>query len=168
MRYEVDLKNFGGWAISIEVFDWIYDNIPSGSTILEFGSGYSTKELVKFYNVYSIEENQRWVDVIKDAKYLYSPLKRYHITTSRSIEWYDDMFIQQIPEKYDLLLIDGPTGSNRQNFIYFYQHFKSDIPYIVDDTHREGDNRMANQLSKLLNKEMIEIKGSEKTATVLK
>lgn len=168
MKYDVDVKNFGGWAISIEVFDWIYENIPSGSTILEFGSGYSTKELAKFYKVYSVEENQKWVNVVPNVTYFYSPIKKYDTLVPHSSGWYDDTFIDNLPSHYDLLLVDGPVGNNRLNFIHFYQRFKHDIPYVVDDMHRDGDRRMANQLATLLNKEMIELGNAEKTAAILK
>ena len=35
---EYNKKNLDGWAIPIEAFKWILENIPKGSTILELGS----------------------------------------------------------------------------------------------------------------------------------
>jgi hypothetical protein len=47
---EYNKENLDGWAIPREAFEWIYENLPHGSTILELGSGNGTKELVKYYN----------------------------------------------------------------------------------------------------------------------
>lgn len=44
---EYNKENLDGWAIPREAFEWIYENLPHGSTILELGSGNGTKELGK-------------------------------------------------------------------------------------------------------------------------
>ena len=45
------------------LFLWIKENLPHNSTILEFGSGTGTKELVKNYQVTSIEHSKEWLDI---------------------------------------------------------------------------------------------------------
>ena len=108
---EYNEKNLDGWAIPIEAFKWILENIPKGSTILELGSGNGTKELVKYYNVISIEENEKWVNVVPESTYIYSPLKKYPFVNKHSCCWYDDDKLNNLPKEYDLLIIDGPVGN---------------------------------------------------------
>lgn len=160
-------ENLDGWAIPREAFKWIIENIPKGSTILELGSGNGTKELVKYYNVISVEENEKWVGVVPESNYIYSPLKEYPFVNNHSCCWYDDDKLNHLPKEYDLLIIDGPVGNNRGNFIHFTDKFKKDIPYLIDDTQREGDRKMALSLTKQLDKQILEIKGWEKETMIL-
>lgn len=161
LKRAVNYDSFGGWAISKELFDWIFKNIPKGSTILELGSGNGTKELVKFYNVYSVEHDIEWVDLVPDSKYIHAPLVD---------GWYDvEILKTELPTNYDLLLIDGPIGENRVNIINNYEMFKTDIPIIIDDTNRENDKNMSIFLSEKLNKNITSsiICEDKKTFTIL-
>lgn len=164
---EYNKENLDGWAIPREAFEWIYENLPHGSTILELGSGNGTKELVKYYNVVSIEENEKWVDVVPESKYIYAPLMRYPYVNNHSCCWYDESCLLELPDNYDLLIIDGPVGNNRGNFIHFMDYFKKDVPYVIDDTNRGGDKEMALKVAEKLNKEIIEIKGHQKEIMIL-
>jgi hypothetical protein len=160
---EYNKENLDGWAIPREAFEWIYENLPHGSTILELGSGNGTKELVKYYNVISIEQDQKWIGVVPESKYIYAPLKEY----SHSCSWFDDSCLNQLPTEYDLLIIDGPVGNNRGNFVHFMEHFKKDVPYVIDDTNRSGDMEMAIKIAEKSNKEILKIKGWQKEMIIL-
>jgi len=93
-------ENFGGCAISLSMFDWIRQNLPEGSKILEFGSGTGTIELAKHYEVTCIEDISEWMDVAKDAHYIHAPLKD---------NWYDLTALEALKDKtFDLILVDGP------------------------------------------------------------
>jgi hypothetical protein len=46
------------WMFSSEVFNWIDENIPQGSLILEFGSGKGSIELSKKFDLISIEHDE--------------------------------------------------------------------------------------------------------------
>ena len=59
---KINRDNLGDWAIGPNLFDWIVENIPHGSSILELGSGAGTHELGKIYDVHCIEDNDIWVD----------------------------------------------------------------------------------------------------------
>lgn len=144
MDEKIDYSGLGGFAISKEVIDWILNNIPKGSTILELGSGVGTKELVKFYNVFSIEDDEEWLGFEPKTTYIHAPIVN---------EWYDvEILKNKIPKKYDLLLIDGPKGSKRENMIKHYDLFKKDVPVIIDDTNREIDYKLSEFLYKNFNK----------------
>jgi hypothetical protein len=153
-------KTFGGWSISETLFNWISVNLPIGSTILEFGSGEGTKYLVENYTVYSIEQNEEWVNYSPKSNYIYAPLVN---------GWYDIEIVKtNLPKKYDLLLVDGPIGRNRLNFLSHYKEFNCDVPIIIDDTNRTIDKELSTTLSKLLNKSTTEIWDGEKKFTILR
>ena len=164
---EVDYNNLDGWALPREAFDWIRNNIPSGSTILELGSGTGTRELVKYYTTYTIEENEKWVDKVPEANYIYAELEPFDNMNPDCQGWYSSTCLSKLPEDYDAIIIDGPAGINRVNFTYFSDYFKSDVPYIIDDTQRAADREMAIELAKKLSREYIEIVGRKKNTIIL-
>jgi len=163
---EVDYRNLDGWALPREAFDWIINNIPSGSTILELGSGTGTRELVKYYTIYSIEENEKWVEKVPEANYIYAPIESFDNMKPHTRGWYSPTCFNKLPQDYDAIIIDGPLGNNRVNFTHFSEHFKSDVPYIIDDTQRGGDREMAIELANKLDREYIEIVGWQKNTII--
>lgn len=163
MDIKYNSKNLNGWAIPTEAFEWICENLPKDSTILELGSGNGTKELVKYFKVYSIEHDEKWLNKVKKSNYIHAPLKEY----ADEYQWYDIDFLNDLPENYDLLIIDGPIGLDRINILYFLDKFKPNVPYIIDDTNREADNVMAIEIAERLNKTIIEIKGHQKEMMIL-
>lgn len=137
-------KNLGGWAIDKECFDKILEILPTGSTILEFGSGSGSNELSKYYTVYSVEHDINWMHKY-NTKYIYAPLKP--LKQNISINWYDvEVLKQKMPRDYNLILIDGPPsssskgGNGRMGFIYNLNLFDVENTIIIfDDLHREKD-----------------------------
>ena len=165
MSYES--KNLGNWAIGEGAFEWIYNNIKHGSTILELGSGTGTIELCKYYNVYSVEQEARWLNLAHD-QYIFAPLKSYDNMAPHSSGWYNDSMFEKLPTNYDFLLIDGPVGNNRANFMLFHEKFNFDIPVLLDDTQRGEVVKMANDLSKIYNKTIVTPpQGSNKNFVIL-
>ena len=136
-------QNFGGWAIDVECYNKIKEILPKGSTILEFGSGTGTAELIKDYEVYSVEHDINWVNK-NGSKYIYAPLKA--TLNALDVLWYDTYALKQkLPEKYDLILVDGPpsTVNNRRSREGFYWNLDlfnlDDVIIIFDDIQREHD-----------------------------
>ena len=155
------MSNLGGWAICKGVFSWIRSNIPEGSTILEFGSGSGTIELTKYYNVYSVEQDPQWVGLAEKAEYIYAPIKD---------GWYDtDILFKNLPEKYDLILVDGPKGSgNRKGLANNWGLLNTDVPIIMDDTNRAEEFSFALESSKAINKKIEFLRGVGKNFAILK
>jgi hypothetical protein len=60
-------KSIKGWMLSEEALKWITDNIPFNSTIVELGSGFSTKILSRDYKIFSVEEDLKWVGFEPDS-----------------------------------------------------------------------------------------------------
>jgi len=160
----MDEKNFGGYAISIEMYYWILKNLPKGKIILELGSGTGTIELTNYYKVYSIEHEKKWLGYAKKSNYIYAPIINY-----KNYQWYDINRIKKlIPEWYDLLLIDGPQGHiGREGFLDNIKLFKMDIPIIVDDTNRKEDAKIRDIIFEKYNKKIINIRSSNKQFSIL-
>tara|TARA_B110000977_G_scaffold191250_1_gene263098 strand:- start:382 stop:855 length:474 start_codon:yes stop_codon:yes gene_type:complete len=152
--------NLNNFAISEEMYSWICDNIPFKSTILEFGSGTGTIELTNHYTVYSVEQNIKYVGVAEDSNYIHAPLIG---------GWYNtEIVFNNIPKNYDLLLIDGPVGSNyRNNIKHYWDKFNTNIPIIFDDTHRYPELKLAQESAKLLNKNISIVEGHQKSFGLL-
>lgn len=140
------------WSITKECFDHIIRIVPFGKTILEIGSGNSTRLLSKFYKMISIESNKEWMNKY-DSEYKYVPIKEIQSTTFNKTKWLDVELLTKAlasTNNYDLLLVDA--GGDRIG-IYDYIHlFQSNIPIIFDDTMSEKYLNCAEMLAKKLKK----------------
>ena len=131
-----------------DVLTWMEDNIPEGSTILEFGSGKGTDRLSKNYKMLSIEEDENWVNKF-DSKYLHCPLKN---------KWYNvDLINEFIEDKdYDAIFVDGPAGAKREKLYTYLQSgrlkLKTDCIIVFDDTERKDDCTTALKIASFLKK----------------
>ena len=135
------------FAISRELFCWIVENIPSGSKIIEFGSGSGTVELTKHFEVCSIEHDSKWLGHARQANYIHAPLVSYG-----NYQWYDHNVVKSnLSTDYDLIIVDGPPNNpqtsliGRQGFVDHLHLFRCDVPIIFDDVNRpqEYDNMVA-------------------------
>ena len=87
------------WELTINAIEWVGTKVNKDSTILELGSGHSTKQFSEFCNVVSVEQNQNWVGKYKST-YIHAPIVN---------GWYDINVLKKgLPKKYDVLVIDGP------------------------------------------------------------
>lgn len=157
---KVNIDNLGGWSISYEMIKWILKNVPINSTILELGSGNGSFELSKFYILYSVEHDIKWCNKYTNVNYICAPLID---------DWYDTEILKNnMPKKYDLLIVDGPIQEKRLNLLKNLDIFDFTGLIIIDDTNREGDNEMANFICKEFNKESIMINCDNKNFKILK
>ena len=155
-------KDFGGWSMEKSCFDYIRQLLPEGKTILEFGSGYITGELSKYYTMYSVENYEEWVDRY-DSTYIYAPIKFYDgtfITPSipENLGWYNpDIVKENLPKKYDLILIDGPNGERygRGGFYKYLDWFNTAVPIVFDDVNREPERILMEKVSKKIGRDYV-------------
>jgi hypothetical protein len=122
---------FGGNSISRILFSYLKTNLDSGKTILELGSGWGTGELMKHWNVWSIEHNTKWFKK-------YNPQSLLVGIDKRGEEgWYKHDVLKKALEglEYDLLLVDGPWYG-RQNFPDHLDLFDTRVPIVFDDVRR--------------------------------
>ena len=153
-------KNLDNMAISSELFDWLLNNLPKDSTILEFGSGSGTIELTKNWNVYSVEEDEKWINVAQKSHYIHAPIKN---------GWYDsDVVFSNIPNEYDLIIVDGPKGEKYRGGINkHWDKLKNNVSIIFDDTHRTVEFNHAIEVANMLNKKWKKFEGRQKSFIIL-
>lgn len=146
------------FCISEKLFNTILSLVPEGGTILEFGSGWSSGELSKYYTVYSIEHDSKWINKY-NTNYIHAPIIK---------GWYDpQVFEKLLPKKYDLLLIDGPPGYMRKNFLNHLSLFNLDVILIFDDMQREEDYSIMMKIAQHLNRTPTIIKEEIKHFAIL-
>lgn len=153
-------QNLNNFAISDEMFEWLTLNLPKGKTILEFGSGTGTIELTKHWKVYSVEQDSKWVGVAKDSNYIHAPIKN---------GWYDNEIVfNSLPQEYDLIIVDGPKGSHfRPGIDKHIDKLNTNVPIVLDDTHRKADRDHAIHLAEMLDRPWVEIQGWQKKFIVI-
>ncbi len=157
---QIHANRFGSWSVSKELFDYIIAHLPKGSTILEFGSGWTTGELAHAgYKMYSIEHSIGWVNRF-ESTYIHAPLKD---------NWYDPKYIKEnLPKHYDLILVDGPPGSQRRvGFLKNLELFDTNTLIILDDVNRIHEYEMLQTLAKKLNRKIEIHTGAGKKFGVL-
>lgn len=158
-------NNFGGWSLDKEVYSWVLENIPKGSTILELGSGRSTQEFCEYYKMYSVEHNEKWLDK-SDSTYIHAPIRQYS-----GYRWYDvEVLKEKLPTEYSLLIVDGPPGSiGRMGVLHNYDLFRNDVPIVVDDVSRAEEQNISKIFQVQHKKEKIfSYSKGKKSAHILK
>jgi len=141
-------QGFGGSAITKELFEWLLTHLPPGSTILELGSGHgSTQNLSRFYKMYSVEDKAQFVGLY-DSQYIHAPIVD---------NWYSlDVLRAHLPRRYDLLLVDGPTGEgNRWGFFHHLDLFNLQVPIVFDDTWRKAERDMMREVARATGKKLL-------------
>lgn len=138
--------------------------------VVEFGVGQSTHVLNAYArstgkSVVSIEQDERWAgDVVKDPAtchvVVHCPLVRYENDVWGQYWWYDESILRRhFDVGFDLVLIDGPIGTNRYSRVGIVDHIdrllKNDWLLIWDDVHRLGDLQSFIQLIKKLQGKQI-------------
>ena len=139
------------WSITKECFAKIIEILPFGSTIMEIGSGHSTRLLSKFYNMISLESSEQWMNKY-DSHYIYAPIVEMESVKFGKTKWIDRNVIEeQIKDlNYDLLLVDA--GGDRVGIYDNMDMFKTNIPIIFDDTMNESYVRCATLIAHKYNK----------------
>ena len=145
-------KSDGAWVLSESTREMIRSRIPSGGTILEFGSGKGTALLSKDFRVTAIEHDADYVE-IGDFRTIHAPI--VHNATSESLGefgWYNaDIIKQEIDKRYDLIIIDGPPGSIGRSGILEHPYLlQKSGAILVDDVQRIPEHNLALELASLL------------------
>lgn len=150
-------QNLNRWAISEQLFIYIYNLIPEGSTILELGSGTGTHELARYFKVYSIESDFSWMNKF-NSTYIFAPIRNYG-----DYRWYNRDYIKNsLPDKYDLIIVDGPPGRiGRMGFLYNLDLFNCNVPIIFDDINRKPELELCEKVADTLHRSYQSISGDD-------
>jgi hypothetical protein len=134
---------WGGQNLSRLLYDYLLETLPKGKTILELGSGWSTGELLKHWNVWSIESEPEW-----HKKYYHDQSILVPITEKGGWYDYDTMkdTLYDLRGKYDLLLVDGPYY-NREGVADYFYLFDQTTPVLFDDIRQEDGRKIMTDIS---------------------
>ncbi len=148
-----------GFNCCDEIIEWIKNNIPKGSTILELGSGKgSTQYLCDDYDLYSIEHEKRWLNKF-DSTYIYAPIKDGFYNT--------DILKKELPEEYALILVDGPPRKidgkkvGRKGFGENLDLFNTNCVIMFDDSDRGREKKLIASVCEQLGREVVQYKGHD-------
>lgn len=147
----IDNWSLDDWSITKECFGKIIEILPFGSTIMEIGSGHSTRLLSKFYTMISLESSEQWMNKY-NSHYIYAPIVEMESAEFGKTKWIDRNVIEeQIKDlNYDLLLID--SGGDRVGIYDNLDMFKTNVPIIFDDTMCDSYIKCATLTAQKLNK----------------
>ena len=137
------------WEICAGVRTAIHSMLRRGDTILEFGSGYGTVDLGDDYIVHSVEDDKKWLHLDPRATYIHAPIVPIDKIPGHSHDqWYDrDAVSSSLPQKYDLILVDGPSGTiGRSGLLTIIDLLDPDVPWLVDDTVRTEESKIATDI----------------------
>lgn len=152
------MSDFGGWAINESCFNFMRELLPEQAIVLELGSGTGTRQLAKYFTMYSIENYKEWVDKF-DSTYIHAPLKQYTDNWKApnlpgkngkpQTAWYDpEVVAKNIPTAYDAILVDGPNGDfGRGGFLKHLDMFDTTVPIIFDDINRIAELELMKAVS---------------------
>lgn len=155
----LDGVHFTGSSLSRPVFEWIFRTIPRNSKVLELGSGpVSTPVLGSVYQLTSIEQ---------DPNYINSNYNTHHVPVING--WYDaELLKKHLPDEYDLLIIDGPCGSeNRSGILKNLHLFNWSTTVLVHDTHRPLDKHICVQIARFLHRTPQFLQGTQDSFGVI-
>jgi len=140
-----------GWMLPTEVFQWLHEHIPAGSSILEFGSGNGSTELSKKYDLISVEHDLNWLG-ISSGTYIHAEIVQNQISNKFSeLGWYDFEKLANLPPRVDVIIIDGPPGEiGRSGLLGFLSKLPLFTWMIVDDTDRLNEKHLSIELIRRL------------------
>jgi hypothetical protein len=166
--------NIGRWAGNYSFF-YVLNRILMDykpKNILELGLGESSKFISTYLDNYLldsnhliIEQNELWSDKFQNefklsnrSKIVCCPLESKKIN-GFEVNSYSN-FIDKIPEKYDLYVIDGPLGSehfSRYEIIGLAESFNKNDEFVIifDDFNRVGEKETFKELKSILKRNNV-------------
>lgn len=173
-----------GWTVEPYMYEYVQKLVPTPATVLELGSGISTKTWASLgYKVISIEHDEAFIpkESIPNVTFIHAPIELYDAKyrqpqslTKRIGEqkgWYNREAIKAGLSglSYDLIVVDGPTADyGRSGFLTNLGLFPTlDVPIVFDDMHRIHDLYLAFRMAQALKRDLL-ITNTGETRTVQK
>jgi predicted O-methyltransferase YrrM len=168
------------WAASPDLLLTISEIVKKNKPglVVELGSGVSTLVAAKSgaRKIVSIDNSDEWgaktVALLKEHKLRgvdvrIAPLRPY----ANGSDWYEVAAIRDL-KNIDLLIIDGPPGSKNPEARYpALQQFKDKLSasaiVIIDDVHRDGERKLAEDFAKALPNHVLTVLDHEKGTAII-
>lgn len=168
-------QNFspGGWAVDYSFLYVLFKilNFMKPSNVIEFGLGQSSKMIHQYASYYqkdaiTIEHDKDWMDFFQKDKQ-----GNYHVNIKlmdleiinykeKETRTYAKIEDYCVGNKYDLIVVDGPFGSehySRPQIINLAKNnFARTFCVIIDDTNRIGEEETIYELFSVLKDRNIE------------
>ena len=144
------IKKKTSWSICDGVLEAVRNLVDEKSVILELGSGMGSRSLAEICTVFSVEHDERFLDIHQSVNYIHAPLIDIEpLSAFNENKWYDSEAIRKnLPEKIDLVLVDGPPEKyGRSGLLHHLDIFGENCIWIIDDVLREKDQKLANYIS---------------------
>lgn len=118
------LPSPGSWAITADAARYLirWLEVHGSDVVVELGPGVSsillTRKKHSDRRFFGLESDPAFMPVVKDLldyhevanyKLLFAPLQWQEVS-GRSVNWYSQAAIAQLPERIDVLLVDGPPN----------------------------------------------------------
>ena len=180
LDFKTSIPPTRSWAASPDLLLTIADTIRKyrPGLVVELGSGVSTLVAAKSgaRKVISIDNSEEFgaktVAMIKEhrargVEVRIAQLQPY----ANGSTWYDTSKIKDL-KKIDLLIIDGPPGSKNPEARYpalaeLKDKLSANAVVIIDDVHREGERKLAEDFAKALPNHRLVILDHEKGTAVI-
>lgn len=180
LDFKAPIPSTRSWAASPDLLLTIAETITKyrPGLVVELGSGVSTLVAAKSgaRKVISIDNSEEFggktAALIKNHKVRgveirIAPLQPY----ANGSTWYDVSKIKDL-KKIDLLIIDGPPGSKNPEARYpalaeLKDKLSPKAVVIIDDVHREGERKLADDFARALPNHHLAILDHEKGTAVI-
>ena len=96
------------WSICDGVLEAVRSLVDEKSVILEFGSGMGSRSLAEICTIFSVEHDERFLDIHESVNYIHAPLTDIEpLWEFNENKWYNSEAIRKnLPGKIDLVIVD--------------------------------------------------------------
>jgi predicted O-methyltransferase YrrM len=180
LDFKAPIPGTRSWAASPDLLLTISDIVKKyrPGLVVELGSGVSTLIASKSgaRKIISIDNSEEFggktVALLKEHKVRGAEIRIAALQPyANGSTWYDTSAIKDL-KKIDLLIIDGPPGSKNPEARYpalaeFKEKLSAKAVIVIDDVHREGERKLAEDFAKAMPNHQLVILDHEKGTAVI-
>jgi predicted O-methyltransferase YrrM len=180
LDFKAPIPGTRSWAASPDLLLTISEIVKKyrPGLVVELGSGVSTliasksgaRKIISIDN--SGEFGGKTIALLKEHKVRGAEIRIAALQPyANGSTWYDTSAIKDL-KKIDLLIIDGPPGSKNPEARYpalaeFKEKLSAKAVIVIDDVHREGERKLAENFAKAMPNHQLVILDHEKGTAVI-